>query len=266
MSATESKTADYFLEARSHRPKWFGVPEEFRPRSIEEGYRIQQIVYERIEAACTRRAGYKVGAVARSGQQHFGIDEPAYGGIFESSRMGSLADILNAGLVEPSIECEIAVVLAGDLIESGKMLQLEDIASTVATCHIACEIIDNRYGDPLALGVPSLVVDDFFNAGFVLGPACAQWRNLDLSNLRGETRIDGFVVTGNSADALHALTCVQWLSHKLAAVGSALRKGDIILTGAVVNPTKLPASTRALSLRLEGFDELDIGAGHLTND
>lgn len=249
-----------FIRVRGDRPRWSGVAPALRPRTVDEGYRLQKAVHERLEASGTRRVGYKVGATSKAGQQYFGIDEPTYAGIFENTRMKSLADIMRAGLVEPSVECEVAVILGTDIDASADTLGPAMIADAISACHIACEIIDNRYGDPLAVGVPSLLVDDFFNAGFVLGADNPQWRTLDLRNLNGSIRIDGVTASGNSADILDALTSVQWLAKKLAQAGRRLRAGEIVLTGSIVVPTRLDPQARSLVLSIEGFRPLDLGA------
>ncbi len=247
-----------FIRARDNRPRWRGVPPELRPRTLEEGYRLQKAVYARLEALGVKRAGYKVAAAAQAGQRFFGLHEPAYAGIFENTRMESLNDILAARLIEPALECEVAVVLGSDIDGANGQIEPERVAAGIAACHIACEIIDDRYGDPLAAGVPSLLVDDFFNAGFIIGPENPRWRTLDLAHLDGSIRIDDLVARGNSADILDAVTSVRWLAGKLAEVGTRLRAGEVILTGSLVTPMKLGAEPRAASLAIEGFEPLDL--------
>lgn len=245
-----------FLHARSERPRWLPVPTPLRPRTIEQGYRVQRAVHDALEATGSRRVGYKVGATSRSGQRSFGLDEPVYAGIFAGSRADTLAAALSPELVSPSVECEIAFCLRTGIDGRGSDVSREDAANAVGSCHLACEVVDNRYGDPLAVGVPSLLADDFFHASFVLGPANPLWRQADLANLEATIAIDGVVVHGHSADVLDALTSLRWLARKLAQFDLALHAGEIVLSGSIVPPTRIALPARAVSLSIAGFAPL----------
>jgi len=51
-------------------------------------------------------------------------------------------------------------------------LRADDDLSDAALCraigsaHLACEIVDNRYGKPLEGGIPTILTDDFFHSTF----------------------------------------------------------------------------------------------------
>lgn len=242
-----------FLAARSKRPPWTGVPEAHRPATVEEGYRLQAMVHEALGGPI----GYKVGSTSAAGQRAFGLNEPVYAGLFEDDRASSLRDGLGSGLVAPSVECEIAFVLGDDVDPAAA--SPERLRESIASCHAACEIIDNRYGDPLSVGVPSLLVDDFFHARFVLGPANPAWREFDLARLGAEVRLDGTSHRGNAADVLSATEALRWLAEKLGRSGRGLKAGDIVLTGAIVPPIPVAAPPASLSLRIEGFEPLILG-------
>jgi 2-keto-4-pentenoate hydratase len=119
-------------------------------------------------------------------------------------------------------------------------------------------VIDNRYGDPFAVGVPSLLADDFFHASFVLGPANPLWRETDLANLEAAIAIDDAVVHGHSANVLDALASLRWLARKPARFDLALRPGEIILSGTIVPPTRITLPARSVSLSIAGFAPLTL--------
>jgi 2-keto-4-pentenoate hydratase len=253
-----SEVVACFLHARSKRPRWLPVPQEYRPRTMEEGYRVQSAVHKALEATGNRRVGYKVGSTSKPGQQSFGLDEPVYAGIFAGSQAPDLATALAPDLISPSVECEIAFCLRSDIDGRDPGISPKEVAKAVGSCHIACEVIDNRYGDPVALGVPSLLADDFFHASFVLGQANPLWREMDLANLDATIAIDDAVVHGHSANVLDALTSLCWLSRKLALFDLALRAGEIVLSGSIVPPTPITLPARSVSLSIAGFASLTL--------
>jgi 2-oxo-3-hexenedioate decarboxylase/2-keto-4-pentenoate hydratase len=86
------------------------------------------------------------------------------------------------------------------------------------------------------LGVPSLIADNFFNAGCVLGAPVKKWRALDLANLAGTAFVDGRPVgKGTGAMVLgHPLDALAWLANAFAHRGRPLRAGCFVLLGSLV--------------------------------
>jgi 2-keto-4-pentenoate hydratase len=246
----------HFIDARKARPRWPGVPEQARPATIEDAYRLQQAIHARLAVQGIARLGYKVGSTSAANQRPFGLTEPVYAGIFDDTRADTLVAALARPMLEPSLECEIAFQLRADIDGADPSLSTASIADAVGSCYIACEIIDRRYGDPLAVGVPSLLADDFFHAGYVLGPVNPGWRKLDLLTLEGVIEIDGVRETGNAADTLDALTSTLWLARKLAESGVRLRAGEVILTGTLPRPTPIALPARSVTLSIDGFEPL----------
>ena len=83
---------------------------------------------------------------------------------------------------------------------------------------------------------PSLIADDFFSAGAVVGVPVTAWRDLDLAALGGVMTINGVEVgAGTSADVMgHPFEALTWLANHAAATGPPLRAGDVVLTGSIV--------------------------------
>ncbi len=70
---------------------------------------------------------------------------------------------------------------ARDLTPAQAPFDREAVAAAVAACMAGMEIVDDRYVDYKSLDTPTLIADDFFDAGCVLGAPVADWRALDLS-------------------------------------------------------------------------------------
>ncbi|HET6605192.1 MAG TPA: hypothetical protein VFG62_00900 [Rhodopila sp.] len=245
-----------FFAARSVRPGWPAIVEELRPTTIEEAYRLQRAVHDRVAATGNARVGWKVGSTSAAGQRGFGLTEPVYAGLFAADRSPTLREGLSRPLTRPSLECEIAMVLRRSLDGSESS---QSLADAIGACHIACEIIDNRYGAPMDVGVPSLIADDFFQAGFVMGPENTAWPAQDLAVAEACIDIDGERRPGSARDVLSAFDSLRWLAKALVRNGLSLQAGDIVLTGTLVPPTPISLPTRAVTLTITGFDPLVFG-------
>jgi 2-keto-4-pentenoate hydratase len=245
-----------FVQARDARPVWPAAALQRRPDTIDDGYILQAAVHRQLAARGDRQVGWKVGATSAPGQRAFGITEPIYAGLFASGQSATLAEALARPLAKPSLECEIAVVLRSDL--DGSDLSTTALANAIGACHIACEVIDNRYGDPMTVGVPSLIVDDFFQAGFVIGAAHMAWRSQDLETVEATIDIDGQRVAGAVRDVISALAALRWLARKLSEAGQGLHAGDIVLTGSITVPTPIALPATDVTLAITGFAPLSL--------
>jgi 2-keto-4-pentenoate hydratase len=254
----DADKVESFLRARAGGPAFMGVPPGHRPRTEADGYRLQSAIHAQLARTGVVRCGYKIGSISAAGQRAFGLSEPVYAGIFETTRFASLAEALRIPMVAPSVECEIAVRLQAPLDGANPALSLEQVGEAIELCQIACEVIDNRYGDPLSVGIPTLLVDDFFHLGFVLGPPVTDWRRLDLANLDAMIRVRDSVHRANSASVLNPLQATLWLARKLAAAGIILQPGEIVLTGSIVPPTAIPHNIDRLALAIEGLGALTL--------
>jgi 2-oxo-3-hexenedioate decarboxylase/2-keto-4-pentenoate hydratase len=146
------------------------------------------------------------------------------------------AQLRHSDYRRPGIECEIAVRLALPLGPAAAPYTAETVGAAVATCMAAIELVDDRYTDFHAVGVATLIADDFFHAGCILGPEIADWRSHDLPGLQGRTMINGAERgRGRGRDVMgHPFSAVAWLANALIGRGQSLRAGDIVLSGSVV--------------------------------
>jgi len=140
----------------------------------------------------------------------------------------------------PGVECEIAVRMGRDLPPPGATpYTREQVAGAVGSVFAAIEVVDNRYGDLKAVGTPTLIADQFFHVGAVLGADAPGWPGLDLGALKGEITINGKSHGGGKGSDLmgHPLECVRWLANSLAAAAfGGLKIGQVVLCGSVVPP------------------------------
>jgi 2-keto-4-pentenoate hydratase len=229
-----------------------------RPGDAEQAYAIQALLHERLRAGGRGAlAGYKLGCTTGTMQRFLGIDRPTYGGMLADGVLASGAALRHGDYEALGIECEIAVRLASDLPTG--VADLAAVAEHVESCMAAIELVDNRYGDFLALGVPTLIADDFFHAACVLGPPAADWRDLDLAAVRGRTLVDGAEAgIGVGADVMgHPFNAVAWLARELGGRGQTLCAGQIVLTGSIVATQWLGAEVKTVAAEIDGFGRVD---------
>ncbi|MGH6943622.1 MAG: 2-keto-4-pentenoate hydratase, partial [Geminicoccaceae bacterium] len=158
------------------------------------------------------------------------------GGVPARTVQHSPIGLRHAGFLCAGVECEIAVRLAEDLPARDTPYTRDVVASAVGAVMAAIEVVDDRYLDYRSVDVPTLIADDFFNAGCVLAPPVESWRELDLAGLRGRMWINRREVgQGRGGDVLgHPLEALAWLANSSALRGRHPRAGEIVLLGSVV--------------------------------
>src|SRR6202012_2640363 len=92
--------------------------------------------------------------------------------------------------VRVGVECEIAVRMAYDLAPSASPFTADEVAEAVEAYLPAIEIVDDRYTDWQTIGASTLVADDFFAAGCVLGKPVARSTAPNLAQVVGRAIIN----------------------------------------------------------------------------
>jgi 2-keto-4-pentenoate hydratase len=228
--------ANIIASARRDRMPLRPLAPNVAPQDEAEGYRIQDALHELLAADFGALVGYKIGCTSAVMQHYLGIPHPCGGGVFARGIHASGVSLPAQNFVRVGVECEIAVRLAHDLEPSQAPFTADAVAQAVEAYLPAIEIVDDRYADWQTLGAPTLVADDFFAAGCVLGAPVARSAAPDLLDIVGRAVINGVEDgSGTGADVLgHPHHALAWLANHLAAGGKALRGGQIVLTGSLV--------------------------------
>jgi 2-keto-4-pentenoate hydratase len=239
--------AKIIASARRDRTPLQPLAADLAPQDEAEGYRIQEALRALLRSDFGAPVGYKIGCTSPVMQQYLDIPHPCSGSVFASGVHQSGVSLSAKDFVRPGVECEIAVRLARDLLPSEEPFTAEWVGEAIEAYLPAIEIVDDRYVDWQTIGAPTLVADDFFAAGCVLGKPVTRSAAPDLLKVVGRAVINGEEVgRGTGADVLgHPHNALAWLANHLAAEGKGLRAGQIVLTGSLVKTVWLKAGDKA---------------------
>ena len=228
--------AKFIATARRGRAKLDAPPADCIPASEAEGYQVQRALHDLMRPQAGSLVGYKIGCTSKVMQEYLDIPHPCGGGVFEKGVHESGVKLAASDYVRVGVECEIAAKLARDLPPGEQPFTAEWMGEAVEAYFPAIEIVDDRYVKWETLGAPTLVADDFFAAGCVLGQAVRRASAPDLLDVAGRAIINGKQEgRGTGADVLgHPHHALAWLANHLAAEGRGLHKGQIVLTGSLV--------------------------------
>ena len=250
--------AQAIAAARRTRVPLAALPEAIVPQDEAEGYRVQRALHDLMLPVNGALAGYKIGCTSLVMQRYLDIPHPCSGGVFDRGIHDGGVALRAADYLRVGVECEIAVRLAADLLPSAAPFTHESVADAIEVYHPAIEIVDDRYVTWETMGAPTLVADDFFAAGCVLGAPVARAAVPDLLTVTGRAIINGAEAgRGSGADVLgHPHNALAWLANHLAAEGRGLYAGQIVLTGSLVKTVWLTAGDRVV-MELDGLGRVE---------
>src|SRR6059036_2287304 len=229
-----------------------------RAAPLDDAYRIQDALHRLMaEAGRGEIAGWKIDLTSKALQQMTGVDQPAAGAIFSTAVLASPARVDLAAYHHLGVEFEVAVRLGDDLPSSGTPWTRASVADRVAACLPAFELVEDGNADYKTLDAFTLVAQNTWNAGIVLGSPVTAWRGVDLE--RAVTRCwinDRPGGEGKTGDALgHPFEALAWLANLLNRRGRTLERGMVVMTGSSIT-TKFPAPGDRVRFAIEGLGDV----------
>src|SRR5215510_10708402 len=158
------------LEMHRTRARYGPFEAALRAAPLEDAYRIQDALHRLMtESGRGEIAGWKIALTSKAMQQMTGVDQPAAGAIFAKVVHPSPARLDVAAYHHLGVEFEVAVRLGDGLPASGGPWTRASVADRVAACLPAFELVEDGNADYKALDAFTLVAQNTWNAGIVLG-------------------------------------------------------------------------------------------------
>lgn len=219
--------------------------------SLADAYAIQDALCARLGPRLGGHAGWKIGLTSPRMQAMCDIPHPVAGRVFAARIHPSGAPLPLGGLLRMGLEFEICVRLDRALPARAEPWTRAEVAAAVGAVCPAVEVIDDRLTD-YPLDPLSLVADNAWNEGLVLGPWATAWP--DLAEVRGVVEVDDVPVdSGHGRDVLgHPFEPLTWLANHLSARGEGLGAGELVSTGSLVT-TRFPERAGRYRFTLQGI-------------
>jgi len=211
---------------------------------MQDGYRIQLGILQRLLAAGERHAGWKVGLTAAAMRAQHNVHEPCFGFLLASGNRHSGQVFRHADLIRPGFENELCLTIGATL--RGPGITFEQARAAVAEVAPALEIVERR-GD-FSADLPLTMADNAQQKAFVTGTA----RPLGTHDLAAVTvRVyvdDALIDQATGAEVMgNPIHSIVWLANKLAEFGRALEAGQRVISGSFTRqyPLDRPARVRS---------------------
>lgn len=253
---TLQQAADSLRQAHDARSMCDPVRGLLNGGTPEDAYAVQDLNTEQWLNEGRRLIGRKIGLTSAAIQRQLGVDQPDYGMLYADMAFADGEEVPLDRLIQPKVEGEIAFYLGGDL--DGDGLTSADVMAAVDYVVAAVEIVDSRVKD-WDIRLIDTIADNASSGVYTLGSQPRKLTGLDL-------RLCGMVIehkgepvsVGAGAACLgNPLTATLWLARKMVDVGRPLRKGDLVLSGAL-GPMVTVTPGAAYECRISGLGSVHV--------
>ena len=230
------ETVKLLSQARLNKIPLPILPEKLRPKNELEAYHVQSLFHKYlVSSGYGNISGRKIGCTSEVMQNYLGIKTPCVGGIYSSKIQKIQGEFLFDDFIRPGVECEIAVTLGTDLGDNGFVYDRYSVEPFVSSVMCAIEIVDDRWVDYKSVDTYSLISDDFFGSGCVLGEG-KEPSLINLSEINGSILVKNKLVgRGVGSDIMgHPFEALAWLANFFSDRRDYLKKGEIISLGSIV--------------------------------
>jgi 2-keto-4-pentenoate hydratase len=248
------------LETLRSRARYVPLDSAVRSAPLEDAYRIQDALHRLMtEAGRGEITGWKIALTSKAMQALTGLTEPAAGAIFSTVVHRSPARVALDRYHHLGVEFEVALELGADLPASGGPWTRQSVAERVAACLPALELVEDGNADYKSLDGFTLIAQNTWNGGIVLGAPVTGWRGLDLETAVTRCWVNGEPAgQGKTGDALgHPFEALAWLADLLNRRGRMLERGMIVMTGSSIT-TRFPAPGDRIRFAVDGLGETAI--------
>lgn len=232
MTFDATAAARHVAEQHRERARFENLSGTFAPPSIADAYRVQEALVPLWTPERGAVAGLKIATTTKVMQQLMGIDHPCGGMIYANTIHASGTRVDTTKFQHMVVECELAVRLGRDLPARGVPYTRDDVRGAIGAVMPAFELIEDRFADYKKSAATSLIADNAWNCGIVLGNPVLLPAALDPDKLSGSLEINGKAAhQGLTDDPLGALA---WVANLAVERGRPMTAGMVCITGSVI--------------------------------
>jgi len=224
------EAARVLLQARRAGTTLDAIPEGCRPRTVDEGYAVQDAL---VALSGARVLGWKLGATTQYWQRRASLSEPMAGRLLSGAVHHGSAALPGAAFHLRMVECEYAFRLGADLPAREAPYTREEVEAAVAAVHGCIEVADSRYAAGLRVDAPSLIADNTLAGAYLVGPEVPGWRSEALAHAPVRVWSGGERINEGCGQHTggHPILPLVWLANDRRKRGDGLRAGMLVSTG-----------------------------------
>ncbi len=198
--------------------------------SMKEAYEIQSILVSMLKPFEGDVAGYKVALSSKAAQKKFGVPYPVWGRLLSKHVLKPGAIVKLSSFIKPFVEVEIGFKIKQDI---KRKLNSKELARYIECVFGAVELPDIRFAPLKGLKGVDIVADNAGAAKVIVGTPKKYTHSL--KDVKVKLYRDGRLINiGYGRQALgDPYKSLLWLVNDVISRGGVVKKGSIVITGAL---------------------------------
>ena len=247
--------AQYMLDQHNSKQNFENLPETLMPKDFDEAYETQKIFQE--NSGRGGLGGFKIALASKVQQQLCGIDHPVAGGIFANEINSSPSTFELKNFHGLGLEFEIAATMSDDLKPEMGPFNSENIRKYIKSLSPAFELIIDRNANYSNINPLSMITDNAWCSGIVIGKELPDWKKLNLDTIRSKLLWNDETPQNAMIKYANPLESLAWVSNLLTSLGRTIPKHSVIITGSVIK-TRAPNKGDHIIYKVEDLSEVEI--------
>ena len=249
------KIAQFMLDQHKSKQNFQNLPQTLMPENFEDAYETQKIFQK--NSGRGELGGFKIALASKVQQELCGIDHPIAGGIFTNEIKTSPATFELDNFHGLGLEFELAVTLSDDLKPGMEPFDKNNIKQFIKSLSPAFELIIDRDADYSNINPLTMITDNAWCSGIVLGKKLPNWEKLNLDIIRSKLLWNNETPQNAMIKDANPLESLAWVSNLLISLGRTIPKDSIIITGSVIK-TRAPNKGDHILYKIEDLSEVEI--------
>ena len=228
---------------------------DLRPADMAEAYAAQAALQDLFIKTRGPIVGRKIALSSKAMQQMVNIDQPVAGAFFTSDLMDSPASVSLDSFRRMGVEYELAFRMASDVAPSEH--SPDTIKALVDQVRPAFELVEDKNADYTDICALTLIADNAWCGGVVLGQQLEGWQDMDLSDTPSVLEQDGQPPEAGNTGAADPWGSLAWVLSHFGGRGQIVRQGEWIITGSILK-TRFPGPGDRLKYTVAGQASVEI--------
>ncbi len=246
--------ARFIADAHARRQPYQNLAGPLAPPTIADAYAVQEELQKLWEPIHGPVSGLKIAVTTKIMQELMGIDHPCGGMIYAKNIHASPYTLPLSKHMHVVAEFELAVRVGRTLAKKSTPWTREEVRAEVMEAMAAYELIEDRNAVYKETKPTTLIADNAWNAGIVLGKPIALARSVELDGIAGRLSKPSGAREGKTDDPMGALA---WVANLAADRGRPLQAGQVVITGSVI-PTLPMAAGERFVFELDGIGTVEM--------
>lgn len=245
--------AQRLREAQAQGKPCSPIRELIGDANIDAAYAVQKVNNDLRVAHGAVVVGQKIGLTSLAVQKQLGVDQPDFGLLFADTEVVNGGSLPASLVLQPKAEAEIAFVMKANLDAD---ITEEAVIAAIDYAVGAIEIVGSRVLN-WDIRITDTVADNASASHFVLGDVKKSVSEVDFTTIKMQLYKNGELASeGIGAACLGSpIKALTWLAHTFADLGTPLKAGDIVLSGAL-GPMCAGSAGDTFVAQIEGFGEV----------